>query len=107
MSTISEPNTGTNVDTIEGSVSSSVIGGTDKNASETDGSKIRNNSELAKSYDSEMDKSNRAPTSSSSGQNTAECDEIDDLLSDYTSETTFFDAERSASTIGEGQKLDI
>ena len=104
MSTISEPNAVSKKETTEGSSSPSAADSADKSASEAGSVKILNNSELAKSYDSEIDKLNRPATSSSSGHNTGECDEIDDLLSDYTSETTFFDAERSGSTLeGRGE----
>ena len=56
---------------------------------------------LVKSIDaSEIEKANRTPSSSSAVGSTRECDESDDLLSDYTSETTFFDADRSSSATG-------
>jgi hypothetical protein len=57
--------------------------------------------ELVKSIDaSEINKSMRTASSSSAISSNRECDESDDLLSDYTSETTFFDAERSSSATG-------
>lgn len=57
--------------------------------------------DLVKSVDaSEIDKSMRTASSSSAVGSGRECDESDDLLSDYTSETTFFDAERSSSATG-------
>lgn len=57
--------------------------------------------DLKKSIDacSEVDKS-MLTASSSSAISGREGDESDDLLSDYTSETTFFDADRSNSTAG-------
>lgn len=57
--------------------------------------------DLKKSTDacSEIDKSMRT-ASSSSAISGREGDESDDLLSDYTSETTFFDADRSSTNAG-------
>lgn len=72
----------------------------DHHSSEIGSAKLDDFPELAKSFDSDLDKSQRTPTSSSSALNSREGDESDDLLSDYTSDTTFFDAERTVSTVG-------
>ena len=56
--------------------------------------------DIVKHLTSDLDRSQTA-SSSSSVADKRESDECDDLLSDYTSETTFFDAERSPSHTGE------
>ena len=66
------------------------------------GDKFDDGPDLSNSLDasSDIEKSMQTASSSSAVSVARDCDESDDLLSDYTSETTFFDAEMSHSVTG-------
>lgn len=69
------------------------------------GDKFDDGHDLSRSLDasSDIEKSMQTASSSSAVSVARDCDESDDLLSDYTSETTFFDAEVSPSVAGRKQ----
>ena len=88
-------------DTCEVPISLNVPDTIDQQSSAITGEKINDVHHLEKGFDYDNDKSQR--TLSSSALNSGEGDENDDLLSDYTSETTFFDAERTVSAVGKSR----
>jgi hypothetical protein len=99
MSTISKSSEDFQSSNIQVNVTCSTVASSEQDACEAGFDK---SDDLLKSNTSDfLDKSRSGGTSSSSSMlNPRETDECDDLLSDYTSETTFFDAERSSLTMG-------
>lgn len=75
----------------------------DQHSSIISGEKLHDFHHLEKGFGYDNGKSQRTQSSSSSALNSGEGDENDDLLSDYTSETTFFDAERTVSAVGKSR----